>query len=117
MNNKKLNINESFICKIWENADEYLLPLKTTDGEDVEIVDYGKKNYDSGPDYIDASIKIGGKLLKGHVEIHQDFKHWFEHNHPADRKYVSVILQVVLWDSKNRKSPKLRIKRNLPTVI
>ena len=114
---EKLNINESFICKIWESADEYLTQLKTTGGEDVEIIDYGKKNYDSGPDYLDASVKIGGKLLKGHVEVHQDFKHWFDHDHPSDRKYVSVILHVVLWDSANRRDPKLRINRNLPTVI
>jgi len=113
----KLNINESFICKIWESASEYLTDLKTTKGDEVEIIDYGKKNFDSGPDYIDAVIKIGGKIQKGHVEVHQDFKHWFEHKHSNDRKYVSVILQVVLWDSKNRKSPKLRIKRGLPTVI
>ena len=113
----KLNINESFICKIWEGADEYLVPLKTTNGEPFEIIDYGKKNFDSGPDYLDASIKIGSKIFKGHVEVHRDFKHWFEHKHPADRKYVSVILQVVLWDSKNRKSPKLKIKRDIPTVI
>jgi len=117
MYNNKLNINESFICRIWESADEYLTSLKTTEGAEVEIIDYGKKNYDSGPDYLDASIKIGGKLLKGHVEVHQDFKHWFDHEHPADRKYVPVILHVVLWDSANRKSPKLRIKRELPTVI
>jgi len=114
---KKLNINESFICKIWESAGEYLTTLKTADGNEVEVIDYGKKNFDSGPDYLDAVIKIGGKVNKGHVEVHQDFKHWFEHNHLNDRKYVSVILQVVLWDSKNRKLPKLRIKRDLPTVI
>jgi len=113
----KLNINESFICKIWEGASEYLTPLKTVEGDSVEIIDYGKKNFDSGPDYLDATIKIGNKTHKGQVEVHQDFKHWFEHKHSGDRKYVSVILQVVLWDSKFRRSPKLRIKRSIPTVI
>jgi len=59
---KKLNINESFICKIWESAGEYLTTLKTADGNEVEVIDYGKKNFDSGPDYLDAVIKIGGKV-------------------------------------------------------
>ncbi len=114
---KNLNINESFICRIWEAGNEYLSPLKTTDGQDIEITEYGKKNFDSGPDYLDAVLKIGGKTLKGHVEVHQDFKHWFQHNHPNDSKYVPVILQVVLWDSKNRRMPKLQVERRLPTVI
>lgn len=112
----RLNINESFICKIWENP-EYYSRLQTTDGNDIEIIDYGTRNYDSGPDYKNAKVRIDGKILAGDVEIHRDFKNWEEHNHQKDRRYNSVILHVVFWDSKERKSPKLRIKRDLPTVI
>lgn len=112
----RLNINEYFICKIWENSG-YYSDLQTTDGEDVEIISYGRSNYGSGPDYKDAKVKINGKTFTGDVEIHRDFKNWAEHNHPKDRKYNPVILHVVLWDSEDRKSPKLRIKRELPTVI
>jgi hypothetical protein len=112
----KLNINESFICRIWED-NSYYTGLQTTDGKDVEIISYGKRNNDSGPDYKDAKVKIDGKTYSGDIEIHRDFKNWAEHNHPKDRKYNPVILHVVLWDSEERISPKLRIKRNLPTVI
>lgn len=112
----KLNINESFICKIWENPG-YYSNLQTTDGKDVEVIDSGRRNYDSGPDYLDAKIKIDSKTLTGDIEIHRDFKNWAEHNHPKDRRYNSVILHVALWDSQNRQPPKLRIKRELPTVI
>ena len=115
--NSKLNINESFICRIWEGGSSYFDNLFTTDNEPVVILDAGKRNYDGGPDYKDAKVRIGTKTLAGDIEVHRDFSGWSEHNHPKDRKYISVILQVVMWDSKNRTSPKLRIKRDIPTVI
>ena len=114
---KRLNINESFISRIWEGTDQYYSNLKTIDNEPVEIIFAGKRNSDSGPDYKDAKIKVGSKTLTGDVEIHRDFTNWVEHNHQKDRKYNSVILQVVMSDSKERTNPKLRIKRHLPTVI
>lgn len=113
----KLNINESFICKIWEGGSSYFTGLQTTTGEDVEVISFGKRNYDAGPDYKDAKIKLEGKTFTGDVEIHRDFKNWAEHKHSKDRKYNPVILHVVMWDSIDREDPKLRIKRALPTVI
>ncbi len=113
----KLNINEDFICRIWEGGISYYTSLVTDSGEDVVVLDHGTRNYDAGPDYKNAKVKIGGKTLTGDVEIHRDFKNWAEHSHPKDRRYNSVILHVVLWDSEERTPPKLRIKRDLPTVI
>jgi len=113
----KLNINEDFICRIWDGGISYYTSLVTDSGEDVEVIDHGTRNYDSGPDYKNAKVKIGGKILTGDIEIHRDFKNWAEHSHSKDRRYNSVILHVVLWDSDERTPPKLRIKRDLPTVI
>ena len=113
----RLNINESFICRIWEGGTNYFNNLRTVTGEPVEIIDFGKRNSDGGPDYKDAKIIIGEKVFVGDVEVHRDFSGWAEHNHPKDSKYNSVILQVVLWDSKERTAPKPRKKRDIPTVI
>jgi len=115
--NKRLNINESFISRIWEGNELYFSNLKTIGNEPVEIIHIGKRNSDAGPDYKDAKIKIGPTLFIGDVEIHRDFSNWEDHSHRKDRKYNSVILQVVMWDSVTRTNPKLRIKRHLPTVI
>jgi hypothetical protein len=113
----KLNINEDFICRIWEGGSLYYNDLVTDSGEEAEVLDHGRRNYDAGPDYTNAKVKIGGKTFTGDVEIHRDFKNWEEHAHPKDRRYNSVILHVVLWDSKEKTPPRLRIKRSLPTVI
>jgi len=115
--NQRLNINESFVCRIWEGGSNYYSNLFTTDNEPVEILHAGKRNYDGGPDYKNAKVRIGTKTLVGDIEVHRDFSGWSEHNHPKDRKYVSVMLQVVMWDSKERTLPKLRVKRDIPTVI
>jgi hypothetical protein len=113
----RLNINESFICRIWECGNNYFTQPETIEGESVDIIEFGKRNDDGGPDYKDAKIKIGDKVFTGDVEVHRDFSGWAEHNHPKDSKYNSVILQVVLWDSKERTAPKPRKKRDIPTVI
>ena len=114
---KGLNINESFICKIWEGGERFYSNTYTSAGEPVRVLDYGRRNFDAGPDYKDAKIKIGNKIYMGDIEIHKEFRNWFEHGHKSDSKYNSVILQVVLWDSPSKINPKLRKKRDLSTVI
>lgn len=102
---------------MWEGGNAYYSGLVTDSGEDVEVLEYGSRNYDSGPDYKNAKVRIGDKVFTGDIEVHRDFKNWAEHNHPKDRRYNQVILHVVMWDSVDRTPPKLRIKRDLPSVI
>lgn len=115
----KLNLNENFICRIWEDSSCYS-NLKTTSGRNVEIIDTGIRNSDSGPDYYNAKIKIDGVSYSGCIEIHKSEKDWKTHKHKGDNKYNSVILQVVFYkDSFNRDSlsPVVKKSREIPTVI
>lgn len=114
---RKLNINESFVCRLWDDREKYLDGLKTSDGEPVTVLESGKRNYDSGPDYSNVKVKIGEKVYTGDIEIHKDFSGWLEHNHKKDRRYTSVILQVVLWDSYEKTAPEIKNKRYIPTII
>jgi hypothetical protein len=113
----KLNISESFICKIWAGGKQFCSKLQTTDGDDVEIIDYGIRNFDGGPDYKNAKLRIANKVLVGDIEVHREFKDWEQHRHRRDYKYNSVILQLVMWDSEKKTEPRLRIKRPLPTIV
>lgn len=115
MNNKP-QINESFICKIWEGGELFYRNLKANTGEDVKVLKLGTRNYDSGPDYTGAKIQIGNKIMAGDVEIHRDFSGWIDHKHKGDRSYYSVILQVVLWDE-GEGNPRVKASREIPTVI
>lgn len=69
--------------------------LTTTDGKDVEIIDPGLHNTDSGPDFFNAKVRIGGELWAGNVEMHVASKGWFLHHHDKDEAYSNVILHVV----------------------
>ncbi|MBI5403081.1 MAG: DUF2851 family protein [Ignavibacteriae bacterium] len=116
---KKLNLNENFISRIWAEK-MYYSGLKTTDGKNVEILDYGIRNKDSGADFRNARINIGGNIFKGDIEIHRSKKDWFLHMHKGDDKYNKVILQVVFWEdefSDENAIPKVSKSRIVPTVI
>lgn len=103
-------MREEFIYYLWENC---LLDvgLKTTDGEEISVLSVGNRNYDSGADYLNARIKIGGTLWAGQVEIHVRASDWFKHKHQYDDNYNSVILHVVYeCDTNLLKIPTLEIK-------
>lgn len=61
----------------------------------IEVVDTGTYNTNSGPDFLNAKIKIDGILWIGNVEIHSKASEWYTHNHDKDRAYDNVILHVV----------------------
>lgn len=116
---KKLGLNEDFICRIWEDQ-SYYSELKTCNDECVAILDYGKKNYDAGPDYKDAKVKIGEVIYSGSIEIHRSLKDWYLHNHKGDNKYNDVILHVVFYGNdcdENYDCPKVKKSRKIPTVF
>ncbi len=76
--------------RLWPNTD-----MRTVDGQTVQVIDPGKLNTDSGPDFFNAKIKIDGKLWAGDVEIHVRASDWHKHEHDGNPAYDSVILHVV----------------------
>ena len=69
--------------------------LQTTDGREVVVVDPGLHNHNSGPDFFNAKVKIGGTMWVGNVEIHDKSSDWYLHGHEHDEHYNNVILHVV----------------------
>lgn len=86
---------EELIHYVWKHR---LLPpggLRTTSGQDVEVIDPGLHNTDAGPDFFNAKIRIGGTLWVGNVEIHLRSSDWYAHGHERDARYDNVVLHVV----------------------
>lgn len=73
-------------------------PLLTADGEEVEILDPGLHNHNSGPDFSNARLKIGNTIWAGNVEIHDRASDWYRHGHDKDEAYDNCILHVVGLD-------------------
>ncbi len=70
-------------------------PLFSMAGETLQVISPGVRNHDSGPDYLNARIRIGDTLWAGDVEIHVKASDWMTHAHGLDRAFGSVILHVV----------------------
>ena len=80
---------------MWQQKLFMHLPQVTIDGRPIEVVDVGRHNYDSGPDFFGAKIKIDGTYWVGNVEIHLRASDWYRHHHQTDAAYDSTILHVV----------------------
>lgn len=76
--------------RLWPSED-----MSTVDGERVQVIDPGRLNTDSGPDFFNAKIRIGRDMWAGDVEIHVNASDWHRHRHDGDPAYESVILHVV----------------------
>ncbi len=111
------NINEKFLCEIWESQN-FTKELLTKDGKSIEVINIGVGNKElSGPDFKNARIKIGNITYTGDVEIDIDYSDWKSHGHNLNKKYNSVILHAVLnnsdrsyvYTSEGRKIPSISV--------
>lgn len=89
-------MDEHFLQYLWKHRLVEPKSFKTTDGLPVEVISTGEQNTDSGPDFINAKLKIDNMLWCGNVEIHFNASDWNKHGHFKDRAYDNVILQVVV---------------------
>lgn len=88
-------MKEQFLHYAWKNRQFDTRELKTNSGETIEIIYPGDYNRDSGPDFLNAKIRIADQLWSGNVEIHLRSSDWNKHRHQHDRAYDNVILHVV----------------------
>ncbi|MGV3687251.1 MAG: DUF2851 family protein [Daejeonella sp.] len=88
-------VPEDFLHYLWKFRLFEQRDLRTTSGEPIEILKVGIHNSHAGPDFEGATIRIGGTLWVGNVEIHLRSSDWSRHNHQSDMAYDNVILHVV----------------------
>ena len=87
--------------------------LWTTDGRPVEVLKPGRIQGNSGPDLLDALLRIDGQLWAGTVEVHLRSSEWQAHGHQHDPAYENVVLHVVY----EHDAPARTVSgRELPTV-
>uniref|UniRef100_UPI0040274DBD DUF2851 family protein n=1 Tax=Alloprevotella sp. TaxID=1872471 RepID=UPI0040274DBD len=87
---------EYLVHYVWQHRIYGTAPLLTQNGENIEVIDPGVHNLlNSGPDFFNAKVKIGGVLWAGNVEVHTRSSDWYRHHHETDAAYNNVILHVV----------------------
>lgn len=93
-----LYVTERHLQVIWFEQ-KYFKDLKTSQGEAIEVISPGIWNSEAGPDFKKAHLIVGGKELKGDVEIHLSEAGWEQHNHQNDPRYNDVVFHLSLWGS------------------
>lgn len=89
-------MKEDFLHYLWRAKRFDLNDLRTTQGDPVEILQWGEYNRHAGPDFQQARLRIGDTLWAGSVEMHLRASEWMRHRHQEDEAYRNVVLHVVL---------------------
>lgn len=116
-------MKEDFLYYLWRLKRFDLSYLATTEGEALQIQDFGKLNQNAGPDFLNAKIKIGETLWAGNVEMHLQASDWTRHKHTKDPAYDNVILHVVLEEDEiifrqgGDRIPCLELKKRVPPKL
>ena len=107
-------MKEKFLHFVWNFQLFQNQKLKTTSGSEIYILKKGQWNdRDSGPDFLNAHIRIGDMLWVGNVEIHTKSSDWDLHKHSQDKAYSNVILHVVF---EHDKEIRFLNEKNIPTL-
>lgn len=80
---------------LWQHKLQVHQGMKTVDGLPLQVINPGRLNTDSGPDFFNAKINLDGQPWVGNIEIHVKASDWYHHHHDNDPAYDSVILHVV----------------------
>src|SRR5919199_5754288 len=84
--------SERDLAAVWART-AGTLPL--AGGGTVRVVYPGRKNPDTGPDFVDAVLETEAGQVRGAVELHRRTSDWQRHGHGADPRYAGVVLHVV----------------------
>jgi hypothetical protein len=106
-------MTEEFLQYIWKHALYNPSSLITDNKEEVEVLKPGEENFNAGPDFLNARLRIGDTTWAGNVEVHINSSDWIRHNHHQNKAYNNVILQVVYQNDRN---VNLQDGNHVPTI-
>lgn len=88
-------MNEKLLQYLWNFKIFKSFDFKDVMGNSLEIIDFGKWNFDSGPDFLLGKIKINGFILAGNIELHVNSSDYIFHRHSGNPEFDNLILHVV----------------------
>ena len=116
-------MNENLLQYLWKYKIFSKIDFKDSEGNPLEVLDFGRFNKNAGPDFSFAKIKIKDVILAGNIEIHVKSSDWYFHRHDSQKDYQSVILHVVYFNDtdvlelKNAGIPTLELKNYIDEQI
>jgi len=89
----------------------------STNGDRIDIVQFGVWNREAGPDFRDAAIRInGGEPMNGCIEIDLLDRSWESHGHATNPTFEATVLHVFVERSERAFFTRTLSNRNVPQV-
>ncbi|MEM0896053.1 MAG: DUF2851 family protein [Verrucomicrobiota bacterium] len=112
----------------WTNPDELELQcrwfagdfgrqFRGTDGEAIEIVQFGEWNRGAGPDFSNVVVQVNGESRRGDLELDTQDRDWEHHGHAENPAYGDVQLHLfVVSSGRGRYFTRDHAHREVPQV-
>jgi len=109
-------MREELLYFIWKFKFYKDYKIYDPDNNQIQVLNPGIQNMNSGPDFIGAQIKTKEAVWVGNVEIDIRSSDWYKHGHHLNKEFNNVVLQVVnihdkvIYCENGREIPVLEIK-------
>jgi hypothetical protein len=98
-------------------AGDFGRAFTSVSGEPVEIVQFGFWNHEAGPDFQDATVRIGdGGVKRGPIEIDLLDRNWELHGHATNPAFEDAVLHVFVERSRAEFFTRTKSHRLVPQV-
>jgi Protein of unknown function (DUF2851) len=89
----------------------------STNGDKIDIIQFGVWNREAGPDFRDAAIRINaGEPINGCIEIDLLDRSWETHGHATNPASEATVLHVFVERSNHAFFTRTHLNRNVPQV-
>ena len=109
-------MNEKLLQYLWNFKIFKSFDFKDVSGNSLEILNFGKWNFDSGPDFLLGKIKTNNIVLAGNIELHVKSSDYIFHQHSGNPEFENLILHAVfihdveIEELNNKGIPTLELK-------
>ena len=116
-------MNEKLLQYLWNFKIFKSFDFKDVEGHPLEILDFGKWNFDSGPDFLLGKIRFRDLLLAGNIELHVKSSDYIFHQHSGNPEFENLILHAVFYhdveveELQNRNIPTLELKNYIDETV
>jgi hypothetical protein len=98
-------------------AGEFGKSFVSTRGNQIDVIQFGTWNRESGPDFRDAAVSVnGGEALRGCIEIDVLDRNWELHGHSTNPAFDETVLHVFVDKSEREFFTRTTSNRNIPQV-
>lgn len=88
-------MNEKLLQYLWNFKVFKRFDFRDVSGTELEVLNFGIWNFDSGPDFLYGRIRHRGVELAGHIELHVKSSDWIFHQHTGNPEFNNIICHVV----------------------